>query len=48
MADALKFIFSDAWHFVGVFILLVIAVQWKPIDITIINGKVEKQDDERE
>lgn len=46
MVQVLEFIFSDAWHFLGTLVILFILAMWKPIDITIINGRVEKKPDE--
>lgn len=46
MVKALEFVFSDAWHFLGTLVILFILMMWKPIDITIINGRLEKKSDE--
>lgn len=49
MEKALEFIFADAWHFLGAVVLLIICTMWKPIDITIMNGRFdEKKTDEQE
>ena len=37
MIEVLDFIFNDVWHFLGVAILLAIAIMWKPIEINILH-----------
>lgn len=43
MKEILEFIFSDAWHFLGIVVLMFIPSMWRLInvDTTIIVGKVD-------
>lgn len=44
MVEVLQFIFSDAWHFLGSIVMLIIVTMWQPIDITILNGGIKHDD----
>ena len=46
MREVLEFVFSDVWHFLGFCVFMTIIAYWKPIDITILNGRFKEKDNE--
>lgn len=46
MVEALKFIFEDFWHFLGCAVFLMIFALWKPVEVNIINGILDRGDDD--
>ena len=47
MKEVLQFVFSEPWHYIGTAILLAIFACWKPVDITVLNGRIEQKDDDK-
>ena len=46
MLDFFKWIFGDFWRFLQFVIILVILVQWKPVEVNVLNGYWKEQEDE--
>ena len=46
MKEFLEFAFSSPWHFLGCCVFMTIIAYWKPIEITILNGRFKQKDDE--
>lgn len=46
MKEVLEFAFSDVWHFIGCCVFMLIIAYWKPIEITILNGRFKEKDNE--
>lgn len=44
MLAVLRFIFEDFWRFLGVCVFLGIFALWKPVEVNIINGLIEKEE----
>ena len=41
----MKFIFEDFWRFLGVCVLLGIIALWKSVEVNIIHGLIEKEEE---
>ena len=48
MLAVLQFIFDDFWRFLGVGVFLMIFALWKPVEVNILNGFMEDNDDDTE
>lgn len=50
MLEVLKFIYSDAWHYLGTVVFLMILALWKPVEINVLNGYLRdrRNDDDME
>ena len=48
MVEALKFIFEDFWHFLGCAVFLTIFALWKPVEVNILKGIVEREDEDED
>ena len=46
MVKVLEFVFSDAWHFLGCVVMLMIVALWKPIEVNVLNGYWKEKDNE--
>ena len=46
MREVLEYIFADPWHFVGVLVMLVIITMWHPVEVNILNGRIEQKNDD--
>lgn len=46
MLQVMEFVFSDAWHFLGCCVSLMIFALWKPVEVNILNGFVEREDED--
>lgn len=44
--EVLKFIFEDFWRFLGVCVFLGIIALWRPVEVNIIHGLIEKEEDD--
>ena len=43
MLEVLMFIFEDFWRFLGVCVLMMIAVLWKPLEINLVHEHVTEE-----
>ena len=49
MLQVMEFVFSDAWHYLGCCVFLMIFALWKPFEINVMNGYFkEDMDNENE
>ena len=48
MREVLEFVFEDVWHFIGVCVLMMIVELWKPVEVNILNGFVEREDEDED
>ena len=46
MVAVLEFIFNDFWHFLGVCCFLIIFALWKPVEVNILNGFMDREDED--
>ena len=46
MLAVLQFIFEDFWRFLGVAVFLMIFALWKPVEVNIITGLIDKEDEQ--
>lgn len=46
MRQVLEFVFSDAWHFLGCCVFLMIIGLWKPIEVNVMNGYFKEDKDD--
>jgi hypothetical protein len=46
MLEVLKFIFEDFWHLLGCAVFLMIFVLWKPVEVNILKGILEREDED--
>ena len=45
MREVLEFAFEDAWHFIGCCVFMMLVALWKPVEINIVHGILEDDDD---
>lgn len=43
MLEILTYLFSDFWRFLMACIMLIIMTQFKPVDVTILNGEFKER-----
>ena len=48
MLEVLRFIFEDFWRFLGVCVFLMIFALWKPVEVNIVKGIVEREDEDED
>lgn len=48
MLEVLQYIFGDFWRFLGVCVFLMIFALWKPVEVNILNGFVEMEDEDED
>lgn len=46
MLEVLKFIFEDFWHFLGCTVFLMIFALWKTVEVNMLKGIVEREDED--
>lgn len=46
MREVLEFVFEDAWHFIGVCVLMMIVALWKPVEVNILSVYVKREDED--
>ena len=48
MREVLEFAFEDAWHFIGCCVFMALVALWKPVEINILNGFVNGEDEDED
>ena len=48
MREVLEFAFEDAWHFIGCCVFMMLVALWKPVEINILNGFVNGEDEDED
>ena len=46
MIEVLQYIFGSPWRFLGVAVFMMIFALWKPVEVNIITGLIDKEDGE--